>query len=89
MKLLGLDASPPMKRATVGEAQSGRERPRSGLVPEIVSGALPVSIQVLNAASASNLLKPGLPSQWRMPGAMKSRRMSPLSGPIFAATLST
>src|SRR5258708_16724642 len=65
--------------ATLGKTQSGRVIWTAGgvsltnLVATIVSGASPVSTQVTSGVSASNVLGPGPPEQWYIPGTMNSR----------------
>src|SRR5882672_6966914 len=69
----------PLYFATLGNTQSGRVIETAGgvsltnLVATIVSGATPPSTQVTSGVSASNVLGPGPPEQWYIPGTMNSR----------------
>src|SRR5262249_29628875 len=56
-----------------GYGQSGRVRVPCAPVPVICSGATPFSTHFSSVPMESNVLTPGPPPQWAMPGTMNSR----------------
>src|SRR5579871_200951 len=80
VKLVAIAVLPlPLYFATLGKTQRGRVIATAGgvsltnLVAVIVCGGVPCSTQVTSGVSASNVLGPGPPEQWNMPGTMNKR----------------